>query len=1499
MTDAERIQFIEQIAVFVQKHAPTYGILVHSPIIAQACLESAYGTSNKAQYHNYFGLKYRGDRVTCASGYFSDTSSEQNADGSYITITTDWYKFDNMDSGVEGYFQFTNIANYDNLKGVTDPRTYLENIKADGYATSINYVDNVMAVIDKWDLTKYDSPIEQRGIKVAIDAGHGSNTAGKRHPDGYREHWSDTYMAFYLNQILVKNGFETFKTSWDDDNPTDDEDIELAIRQAQIKAFGADISVSIHANAYGDGASYNSAEGVSTHYHSNTSRVGDSVALATAIQNELIKNTTQKNRGIVAQELAMCNCVAMGTQASVLMETAFMTNSRESALLQSDEFCVECAREIAQGIFNYFGITDADANVYVVAADRSHTDEDDKDIINATVTLDNPVVEYYGNINCPAPTVVYDGTTLSINVDYTVQYSNNINAGIGIVTITGIGKYTGTKNVEFTIKARDIGTASWVYSTDADNCINIDQLGLTCIGMTLVKNTDYTLEVSYKDHEGYKLAICNAYGKGNYYGSINGGFFVEKYPEDPKIDINSISFSIDQNDFIYDGNVHKPEVSNTGGLIVNTDYTVTYNGTFIDAGNYKVIVTGINSYEGTITFSVTIHRKEISKNNFTISQNYFIYDGSMHKPDVTNNIGLIANNDYTVSYNGAFINAGEYTVDIVGVNNYIGSISFPVTIDRKEISKDDFNVASNLTYNGSVQKPIVKSLKGYSINTDYNVEYIGDFINVGQYTVNITGIGNYIGSVTYSVTINRKDINNISFTISDNIYNGSQQTPIITTSEKIVEGQDYSVVYIGDMINVGTYDIIISGINNYTGNVNTVAKIVPKSITYDDFDIYPKTFIYNGDSKDVSISSSLRLGNDYTVSTEEDMVSVGPKTLTFQGIGNYTGTITDSIEILPCNIDSIYFTVEPDSAVYYGGTLYPIISCGNGLIEGTDYKVSYKGKFIEVGNYQTIITGIGNYTGERSFDMVITKRELSTVTIDIETDSKGFYIIDTLRLYTETEELVAGEDYSLTISYTNNFATSYKEATIKITGINNYNGTITKVYNVSDIEYIDINDCIIMVNIPGTIYYSGFANRPEVTVKYGNKLLTENIEYKVEYKDNINAGNAKVTISGIGLYVNSKTEIFIIQRQNITNRVITIEQTSYYFTGKDITPAVQVEGLKQGSDYTVTYKDNKYPGTAKIIVNGTNNYIGTLETEFTIEGENISDCIAEYGTPSKYTEYRVEGAFNLYADLESYQAKEALIVGIDYIIAHESRTEYSEYTLVGILVEGCNLYTGQHRYSFRVIDKDEPPRDIPDDDNGVYNFGYLNIPGSETAVGDYDFGCLDCGIDPETVVIDEKDYDFNILCGDGQYGISPGDIFTLKNTSIYTTCNAEEVAFKCNKTIYIYDNIIVNGRVRVARIEDAVDSPARVFGWVVIDDIKKLNILPIGEKVIVTGKIYENPDGTGSYIEKSEATMYISGHVNGIEENKFQYPYIVSTTKTSRMLGYVSRLSIVQYSDTF
>lgn len=51
-------EFIDQVAVYVKKYAAIFGICVHSPIIAQAILESGWGKSKLATtYHNYFGLK--------------------------------------------------------------------------------------------------------------------------------------------------------------------------------------------------------------------------------------------------------------------------------------------------------------------------------------------------------------------------------------------------------------------------------------------------------------------------------------------------------------------------------------------------------------------------------------------------------------------------------------------------------------------------------------------------------------------------------------------------------------------------------------------------------------------------------------------------------------------------------------------------------------------------------------------------------------------------------------------------------------------------------------------------------------------------------------------------------------------------------------------------------------------------------------------------------------------------------------------------------------------------------------------------------------------------------------------------------------------------------------------------------------------------------------------------------------------------------------------------
>ena len=146
--------FIKKIAACVQKYAPQYGIKVHSPIIAQAILESGWGESKlSAKYHNYFGLKC-GTKWTGPS--VNMTTQEEYQPGVHTTIKDNFRVYVSMEEGVKGYFEFIQLARYQNLRGITDPQKYLETIKADGYATSSTYVENNMRLVRQYNLTQYD-----------------------------------------------------------------------------------------------------------------------------------------------------------------------------------------------------------------------------------------------------------------------------------------------------------------------------------------------------------------------------------------------------------------------------------------------------------------------------------------------------------------------------------------------------------------------------------------------------------------------------------------------------------------------------------------------------------------------------------------------------------------------------------------------------------------------------------------------------------------------------------------------------------------------------------------------------------------------------------------------------------------------------------------------------------------------------------------------------------------------------------------------------------------------------------------------------------------------------------------------------------------------------------------------------------------------------------------------------------------------------------------------
>lgn len=164
LLDTDKQKFVDDIAKHVQKYASSYGISVHSPIIAQAILESGWGKSRlAADYHNYFGMKC-GTKWTGPS--VNMTTQEEYTAGTLATIKDNFRVYDNMENGVKGYFEFIQLSRYENLKGIVNPQKYIETIKNDGYATSSTYVDSLMQIIKLYNLTSYDSAESVEGEDI-------------------------------------------------------------------------------------------------------------------------------------------------------------------------------------------------------------------------------------------------------------------------------------------------------------------------------------------------------------------------------------------------------------------------------------------------------------------------------------------------------------------------------------------------------------------------------------------------------------------------------------------------------------------------------------------------------------------------------------------------------------------------------------------------------------------------------------------------------------------------------------------------------------------------------------------------------------------------------------------------------------------------------------------------------------------------------------------------------------------------------------------------------------------------------------------------------------------------------------------------------------------------------------------------------------------------------------------------------------------------------------
>lgn len=146
--------FKTEVIPMIVKVAKERGYKYPSAIIAQAACESAWGKSSLAyKYFNYFGMK-------CGSSWkgksVNMTTKEEYSVGTLTTIKDNFRAYDNLEAGINGYFDFIQMSRYQNLKQATSPEDYITKLKNDGWATSSTYINTLTKIMNDNNLKQYD-----------------------------------------------------------------------------------------------------------------------------------------------------------------------------------------------------------------------------------------------------------------------------------------------------------------------------------------------------------------------------------------------------------------------------------------------------------------------------------------------------------------------------------------------------------------------------------------------------------------------------------------------------------------------------------------------------------------------------------------------------------------------------------------------------------------------------------------------------------------------------------------------------------------------------------------------------------------------------------------------------------------------------------------------------------------------------------------------------------------------------------------------------------------------------------------------------------------------------------------------------------------------------------------------------------------------------------------------------------------------------------------------
>lgn len=626
---------------------------------------------------------------------------------------------------------------------------------------------------------------------------------------------------------------------------------------------------------------------------------------------------------------------------------------------------------------------------------------------------------------------------------------------------------------------------------------------------------------------------------------------------------------------------------------------------------------------------------------------------------------------------------------------------FCVAYSRTDLSEAEVQV-EGIIYDGMPHIPQVTVIcEGKTLvpDKDYVVYYEEQVTEVGNYELTVKGIGVYEGekAVSYFVA-DRGDIL-MEDTPEDGIipeglwvagireggydYTGTAIKPEMRVYDKNVllkEQVDYTVSYKNNInandasVAAKAPTLTVTGKGNYTGKDTKTFKILPLDISSPLFE-----------AENISIASTGKAQKPVPT------LYFGSRQLKNKTEFTY----------------SYYKTDETTAAAGTNSAAPALNAAGTdnaAPADGAEKLASVK----DTGTYYVELTGNGNFTGSRTVKLTVllsakdnpAVKLISKVTVAripsqvYVTANKNGVVTPEITVKDGKNVLEEGVHY--TVSYSNNNRVGTAFAIIEGIEEAGYSGSRRVAFQIT-------GTAISKAKVTGltgqTFVYNGEFHTPELTLTMKlngeEKPLTENKDYTVQWQKNQNAGTATVVFTGINGYTGTMKKTFRIQAFNMAANAdgrleAKLVSTEVPYAKGGAKPELSVTfktesgdvlQLKEGVDYTVTYKNNKALNDGSnekklpsVTIKGKGNFTGTYKEvlPFTIVAQDIS----------KLT---LTAADKVYRNKGNVYATKVTVTDLDGKVLNAG-TDY-EKTLLYTYKEDTTLDDGTVRTAGTVIDK--------------------------------------------------------------------------------------------------------------------------------------------------------------------------------------------------------------------